>query len=157
MPSLKPLTIKPSFNLRSISARGLGLAIEHLPCCILTVVAASIGIPFLSHNPVLELGFAVGGAMIGEYVGHKYIFNKHCGHSSHQHEGRKDTAKRYAIALAIGLTTWGAHQAFFHKHSDAHDVHAREAVHAEQVVTGQVVTGQPATPTAVPARPQPRP
>lgn len=152
MPPLKLLTIRPSFNLRSLSARGLGLAIEHLPCCILTVVAASIGIPFLSHNPVLELGFAVGGAMIGEYVGHKYIFNKHCGHGGHSHEERTDTAKRYAIALAIGLTTWGAHQVFFHKHSDAHDTHVAEAMHAEQVITGQ-----PATPTTVPAHPQPRP
>ena len=152
MPILKSVTLKPTFNLRSLSARGLGLAIEHLPCCILTVVAASIGIPFFSHNPVLELGFAVGGAMIGEYVGHKYIFNKHCGHGDHHHEGRKDIAKRYAIALAIGLTTWGAHQAFFHKHSDTHEVHAAEAAHAHDVVTAQS-----ATPTTVPARPQPRP
>lgn len=152
MPTPKPLTIKPSFNLRSLSARGLGLAIEHLPCCILTVVAASIGIPFLSHNPLLELGFAVGGAMIGEYVGHKYIFNKHCGHGGHSHESRNAVAKRYAIALAIGLTTWGAHQLFFHKQTDTHVHHAAEAVHAEQVVTGK-----PATPTTVPARPQPQP
>ena len=115
-------SLKTSFNLRSLSARSLGLAIEHLPCCILTVVAASIGIPFLSHNPVLELGFAIGGAMIGEYVGHKYIFNRHCG--NHSHEGRSHTARRYAIALAIGLTTWGAHQMIFHTDRHAEHGHA---------------------------------
>ncbi len=153
MPALKT-TLKPSFNLRSLSARGLGLAIEHLPCCILTVVAASIGIPFLSHNPLLELGFAIGGAVTGEYIGHKYIFNKHCAHGGHSHEGRKDVAKRYAIALAIGLTTWGAHQALFHKHSDAHHdtYHAAEAAHAREVITGQ-----PAMPTAAPAHRPPQP
>lgn len=148
MPAIKIL--KPTFNIRSLSARGLGLAIEHLPCCLLTVVAASIGIPFLSHNPALELGFAVGGAMIGEYIGHKYIFNKQCAHGGHGHESRKDTAKRYAIALAIGLTTWGAHQAFFHKPSEHN--HHEHAAHAEHVQ--QVITGQSAMPTAVQA---PRP
>lgn len=152
MPALKLSTLKPSFNLRSLSARSLGLAIEHLPCCILTVVAASIGIPFLSHNPLLELGFAVGGAMIGEYVGHKYIFNKHCGHAGHDHESRKSVAKRYAIALAIGLTTWGAHQALFHKNSHPHETHASEVAHAHEVITGQ-----PATPTAAPVRQPPQP
>lgn len=148
MTTLKLSSIKSSFNLRSLSARGLGLAIEHLPCCILTVIAASIGIPFLRHNPAIELGFAVGGALIGEYVGHKYIFNKRCVHPGHSHETRRHAAGRYALALAIGLSTWGLHQAFFHKHPHEQDPRAmREAAHAQQVIAGP-----PATPRAAPAR-----
>lgn len=132
MRTLRFSILRPSFNLRSVSARGLGLAIEHLPCCLLTVAASMIGIPFLSHNAALELGFAIGGALIGEYVGHKYFFKKSCGDGTHTHS---HTARRYAIALAIGLATWGAHQVFLHHDHDS-------------VVTVQ----RPATPTSAPAR-----
>jgi hypothetical protein len=91
-------------------ARGLALMIEHAPCCLLTAIAATIGLPLLNHNPVIELGFAIGGAMIGEYVGHRYILRHTCP-ETHAH-----TVQRYAIALAIGLITWGLHQILFHQH-----------------------------------------
>ncbi|MES2729627.1 MAG: hypothetical protein V4621_05970 [Pseudomonadota bacterium] len=93
-----------------IKSRSLALLIEHMPCCLLTAVAASVGLPLLRHNPPLEFAFAIGGAMIGEFIGHRYILQ-------HDHpETKAHRGQRYMIALAIGLITWGLHQLLFHKH-----------------------------------------
>lgn len=97
-------------RLARLKAQSLALVIEHAPCCLLTAIAATIGLPLLNHNPIIELGFAIGGAMIGEYVGHRYILRHTCPETRHH------TLQRYAIALAIGLITWGLHQILFHAH-----------------------------------------
>lgn len=137
--------LRSIFNWHGMSGKAIALVLEHLPCCLLSVAAAAVGIPFLNHNTLLELGFAIGGAIAGEYIGHKYIFKKYC--ADHTAE---PAARRYAIALAIGLTTWGAHQIFLHepaeRHASAHD-HGH-AIH-------QTVTASAAMPTSVPVRPQP--
>ncbi len=103
---------QPTFRSRwaRLKAQTLALTIEHAPCCLLTAVAASIGLPLLRHNPLIELGFAMGGALIGEFVGHRYILrHTHC-------ETVRHVWQRYLIALAIGLITWGLHQILFHEH-----------------------------------------
>lgn len=148
MTEVKTIQIKPPLRLRNLSARGLGLAIEHLPCCILTVIAASIGIPFLSHNPVIELGFAIGGAFVGEYIGHKFIFKHHCnGDACHRAESRRHMLSRYVIALAIGLSTWAAHQVVFHHHSPLEEFREYQAAHSH----AETPSAQQAMPTATPA------
>lgn len=114
---VRHLNVWPSFNMASIKTKGVALIIEHAPCCILSVAAGLIGVSSLNHNPVLELGFAVGGAITGEYLGHKYFF-KNC-----QHDSVSDkiaVIKRYGIALSFGLLTWGAHQIIFHDHGHHH-------------------------------------
>ncbi len=129
------------FNWHGMSGKAIALVLEHLPCCLLSIGAAAVGIPFLNHNTYLELGFAIGGAIAGEYIGHKYIFKKHCdGHAA------TPAGRRYAIALAIGLTTWGAHQVFLHEPAERH---AHHETHAD------VVTASVARPTSAPA-PLPR-
>ena len=102
------------FNYNSFKTKGLTLLIEHAPCCILSFAAGFIGISALNHNPVLELGFAMGGAIIGEYVGHKFFVKSH----THKGTGLKSFTKRYSVALAFGLASWGVHQALFHEHQD---------------------------------------
>jgi hypothetical protein len=52
------------FSLASVKTKGLTLAIEHAPCCLLSFAAGFIGIAALNHNPVIELGFAIGGAFM---------------------------------------------------------------------------------------------
>ena len=95
---------------KHLGARALALIIEHTPCCLLTILAASIGLPLLRHNPLIEFGFAIGGALVGEYIGHRYILR-------HTHpETPAHKRQRYMIALAIGLTTWAIHQILFHQH-----------------------------------------
>lgn len=109
MPAISATQRRFRPTLHGMSGKGLGLLIEHLPCCLLSLAAAAIGIPFLNHNSVLELGFAVGGALLGEYIGHRFIFKKTCHTGTSAHGIR-----RYSLALAIGLVTWGLHQAFLH-------------------------------------------
>lgn len=100
----------------------ISLCIEHLPCCLLSAMAGFLSIPWFNHNPLIELGFAVGGALIGEYIGHR-IF---CAHD-HKQTARK-TLLRYAFALAIGIASWGVHQVLFHDHSGHNNV--KSDIHA---------------------------
>jgi len=105
------MDIDTNLKWNSIKTRGTALIIEHTPCCLLSFAAASIGVSILNHNPILELGFAIGGAIIGEHLGHRYFFKK-CHLESNSN--RITIAKRYGVALAFGLATWGAHQVLFH-------------------------------------------
>jgi len=89
--------------------------IEHAPCCILSFAAGFIGLPILNHNPIVELGFAFGGAVAGEYIGHKYFVKNH----THK-PGWKSTVRRYGLSLVFGLASWGVHQAVFHDHAHDH-------------------------------------
>lgn len=102
-------------------SKGLALLIEHAPCCLLSLLSGLIGIHALNHNPLLEFGFAVGGAIVGEYIGHRYFHGAaEAATGTHvPHFRRHDTLKRYGLALAIGLFTWGLHQQFFHGHHDS--------------------------------------
>lgn len=104
--------LRMQFNLQAVKTKGLTLMIEHAPCCLLSIVGGLVGVSAFNHNPVLELGFALGGAVVGEYIGHKY-FAKNCTHKS----DFRTTAKRYGLSLAFGLASWGAHQAFLHDHT----------------------------------------
>jgi hypothetical protein len=116
--------LKTHFNLRSVKTKGLTLLIEHGPCCILSVAAGFIGLPMLAHNPVLELGFAIGGAFTGEYIGHRLFHRKSEGHKPPVSRWR-----RYGVALAFGLASWGIHQAVFHKDAHPHDHHEHHHHH----------------------------
>lgn len=107
--------LKLEFNLKAIKTKALTLLIEHGPCCILSFAAGFIGLPFLNHNPMVELGFAFGGAIAGEYIGHKY-FEK-----NHTHKlGWKATVRRYGLSLVFGLASWGVHQVAFHEDPTEH-------------------------------------
>lgn len=112
--------INVKFNASALKTKGLSLLIGHGPCCGLSFVAGLMAIPGFSHNPLIELCFALGGAAAGEYVGHKYFVKEHA-HKS----GWKPTAKRYGLSLLFGLAAWGVHQAVFHNHDHDHD-HATE-------------------------------
>lgn len=122
---MKLPSLKTHFNLRSLKTKGLTLLIEHLPCCILSVAAGFIGLPLLNHNPVIELGFAIGGAITGEYVGHKY-FLKHKHPETTMHQFR-----RYGLSLLFGLASWGLHQKLFHHHHDEDHHHKEHHDHAQ--------------------------
>lgn len=114
--------------MKSFKTRGLTLLIEHSPCCILSFAAGLVGISFLNHNPMLELGFALGGAVVGERIGH-HIFHK----GEHHHHGWKDTARRYGLSLMFGLASWGVHQQFLHNdHHHAHNGAAQTTYIAAQ-------------------------
>jgi hypothetical protein len=126
---LKLTSVRFQFNINSIKTKGLTLLIEHSPCCLLAFAAGFLGLPLLNHNPAIELGFAVAGAFIGEYIGHNYLFKKSCQSHSHD-EGLKGRMKRYGLALAFGLASWGLHQAFLHEPADhAGHAHAPAAQH----------------------------
>lgn len=98
------------FDRRHLPAKSLALLIEHAPCCLLSVAAASLGLPFFNHNPVLEFAFALAGAVAGEWIGHRFILKAHL--HSHPH----GLLRRYGLALGIGLATWALHQVFVHGH-----------------------------------------
>ena len=116
--------LKRAFNMSSIKTKALTLLIEHGPCCIFTAVAGFAGLPFLNHNPVLEFGFAMGGAVLGEYIGHRIFHNK-----GHQHHNVPHY-KRYGLALMFGIASWGAHQILLHDHSahahEPHEIHRHD-------------------------------
>lgn len=121
--------LRTRFNLSAIKTKGLTLLIEHGPCCLLSAAAGFIGVSTFNHNPILELGFALGGAVAGEYLGHKY-FAKNCHHGA----GWKSTAKRYGLSLMFGLASWGVHQAVFHDHNhDEHDHHSQVIEQTDKV------------------------
>lgn len=124
------IALRQHFNLRSLKTKGLTLLIEHGPCCILSAAAGFIGVHGLAHNPMLELGFAVGGAFAGEYIGHR-LFHKGKDHGG----GRWQGARRYALALAFGLASWGVHQKVFHKHDHDHGTcHGHDHTHVHAAV-----------------------
>lgn len=105
--------------MSALKTKGLTLLIEHGPCCILSLAAGFIGISAFNHNPALELAFAFGGAIAGEYIGHKLFDKKH----THK-PGWKSKAKRYGLALVFGLASWSVHQAVFHNKEDDHHTHS---------------------------------
>lgn len=115
------LNIRPAFNGASIKTKALTLLIEHSPCCLLSVAAGFIGIPGMAHNPAIELALAIGGAIIGETVGHR-LFHKKSAES--RAEGYKKTLRRYGLSCLFGLASWGVHQTLLHKGSDNHNKHA---------------------------------
>lgn len=119
------MSLRSHFSLASIKTKGLTLAIEHSPCCLLSFAAGFIGVAALHHNPLLELGFAIGGALIGDHVAHKYI-KKDCVHN-HTNWGK---VKRYSLSVCFGLASWGAHQLLLHDHM--HDTHAEPVPYVEQ-------------------------
>ena len=129
---MKLQSLIPHFNLSAIKTKGLTLLIEHAPCCILSFAAGFVGIAAINHNPILELSFALGGALVGEHIGHKYFSKKH------EHKGLASNIKRYSIALAFGIASWGVHQALFHDHDhqqlQLHNLlsHAHDLVHHPQ-------------------------
>lgn len=131
------IALRQHFNLRSIKTKGLTLLIEHGPCCILSAAAGFIGVHGLAHNPMLELGFAVGGAFAGEYIGHRLF------HKGHDHEKQgtapwKGKVRRYALALTFGLASWGVHQQLFHKHDHDHDTcHGHDHTHVHAAVAAK--------------------
>lgn len=123
---LTPKSLRISFNMSAIKTKGLTLLIEHAPCCLLSLAAGFIGLSAFNHNPVLELGFALGGAVVGEHIGHKYFAKKH----THK-PGWKSQAKRYGLSLLFGLTSWGGHQVAFHDDHD-HSAHPTEVQESHQ-------------------------
>lgn len=94
--------------------RSVPLIIEHLPCCVLSFLAGFVGVAFLHHNPVLELAFAIGGALIGEKLAHKFFLTQENCPCDDNHSSSKYKLKGYALAITIGVISWGIHQIFFH-------------------------------------------
>ncbi|MCS5596320.1 MAG: hypothetical protein VYC19_11380 [Pseudomonadota bacterium] len=121
------MNLRSHFSFASAKSKALTLAIEHAPCCLLSFAAGFVGIAALNHNPLIELGFAIGGAFIGDHVSHRY-FNKNC-QTSQTKWGR---AKRYSLTLCFGLASWGAHQMLFHDDHVHHD-HMTPPAHVEEV------------------------
>jgi hypothetical protein len=113
------------FNWASFKSKSLTLLIEHSPCCLLSFASGFLGVSVLNHNPVLELGFALSGALIGDHIGHKY-FNQDCCKDDKKSENK---LRRYALALSFGLASWGAHQMFFHDHDEVNAGSPDAAIH----------------------------
>lgn len=70
--------------------------------------------------------------MIASAIGCEYFFHKRfCRNAAaltgiNPHVKKHDTAKRYAIALSIGLCSWEIHQQLFHHHDEHKSViHAK--------------------------------
>ena len=124
--------LKNAFNLRSMGTKALTLTIEHAPCCILSFAAGFVGLPLLNHNPTIELGFALGGAVIGEHIGHKLFSKNH----SHGH-GWGSKIKRYGLALSFGVASWGVHQTFFHDHQNHDNTHSHEIHDCNHPITDE--------------------
>ena len=127
------MTLAGKLTFNRIKKTSLTLTIEHAPCCLLSFGAGFIGIPFMYHNPVLELGFAMGGAMAGEYIGHKYL----CRPANEQPFSKKHSiVRRYGLSLIFGVASWGAHQVLFHDHGHEHAHHDnnghQDHTHAEK-------------------------
>jgi hypothetical protein len=118
------MNLRTHFNLASFKTKGLTLLIEHSPCCLLSFASGFVGMSALAHNPALELGFALGGALIGDHIGHKYL-NKDCCKDDKKVDNK---LRRYSLALCFGLASWGAHQVLIHDH-DTHSVEPHEIIH----------------------------
>ena len=97
--------------------------LKEMPCLTLAIVGATVGMGFLSHNPVIEFGIAIVGAIVGETIAHK-IFKPSCHDrhncATHAHKSwRDEMVKRYGLALLFGVLTWGVHQYVLHENNDA--------------------------------------
>ncbi len=106
------------FNVQNAKGKALAFTLEHSPCCLLSVAGSALGIQVLNHNPHIELAFAIGGAVTGEYIGHRFFCAGH-------HRKIGQTIKSYGIALAFGLATWSIHQEVFHDHEQGETAHHR--------------------------------
>lgn len=94
--------------------RGVALVLEHMPCCILSFVAGFVGVSVLHHNPVLELGFAIGGALVGEKLAHKFFLTQENCPCDDNHNSDNYKIKGYSLAIAIGVSSWAIHQVLVH-------------------------------------------
>ena len=112
-----------------IGAKTAAVAIEHLPCCGISFAtgflphASLFGMQLhaLNHNPGLEFGMMVAAAVGCEYAfNHRFCRNAKAITGASPHFKKHDTAKRYALALSIGLASWGIHQKLFHHHHEEH-------------------------------------
>lgn len=107
-----------SFSARNLKSKSIAFLIEHSPCCLLSFAAGFVGLPMLYHNPRIELAFAIVGAVLGEYLGHRWF---HKDGSCHHETCIRGVMRRYAFSLLIGLASWGLHQKLFHHaHDDDH-------------------------------------
>lgn len=106
-------TVRNKMRLPALKQGAVTLIIEHSPCCLLAFVAGFAGIAFLNHNPLIELGFALGGALIGKKIGQRY-FHAICCSNAENLPFIGLTARQVMIALSIGLLSWGAHQMLVH-------------------------------------------
>ena len=106
-------TLKYKCRPAALKQSGLTLVIEHSPCCLLAFVAGFIGISFLYHNPVLELGFAMGGAVIGKRIGQKY-FQTQCCDDTRPLPYIGLTVKDCGFAFVFGGISWALHQILVH-------------------------------------------
>lgn len=104
--------------------------LKEAPCLGLAVVGATIGMGILAHNPRIELGIAILGAIVGETIAHKILKPScHDRHDCSKHapqSWRHEMVKRYSLALIFGILTWGGHQYLLHDTQDAqnHTYHA---------------------------------
>ena len=122
------MNIAAHFNKESLKTKGFTLLLEHSPCCLLIFGAGVLGAySAFNHNPVLEFGFAVGGAIAGEHFGHKW-FHKECCID----ETWRGTVKRYSMALCFGVASWGAHQVLLHDHNDTEEHNHQITQHIHQ-------------------------
>jgi hypothetical protein len=106
-------TVKSKMSLPAFKQGALTLLIEHSPCCLLAFFAGFVGIAFLYHNPLIELGFALGGALIGKKIGQRY-FHSTCCSDTDNIPFIGLTGRQVMIALLIGLLSWSAHQGLVH-------------------------------------------
>ena len=113
---MKPSNLRAVFNWESIKSKGLSLFIKEVPCLGLSF-ASALGVSNFNHDPCVELAVAIGVAIGFEYIEHKYFPQIQPLISGF---GPLSIAKRYGLALAIGVAGWGLHQAAFH-HDDNHD------------------------------------
>jgi len=105
--------IKNKIDAASVKQTSVTLLIEHSPCCLLAFAAGFVGISFLSHNPLIELSFALFGAVIGKRIGHKY-FHKACCRNDQKIPFIGLNKKHLIFALAFGFASWAIHQILIH-------------------------------------------
>lgn len=114
--------MKNNFNINALATRASSVVATHIPCCGLAFAASAIGIPIAIH-PAAELAIAVTGAIVGDRVAHKFLNTSCC-----EAEAKNASLfKKYKGPVAIGILSWGLHQAYFHDHSahegESHDTH----------------------------------
>lgn len=114
-------TLTRHFTLSNMRRYGVPFMIQHAFCCFLPILGAVLGasIPGV-HNPFLELGLALGGAVLGVQID-KALHHKNLHDCECHEEGEKvkqnpfmRLLKTYGLPLIFAFGVWAIHIAVFH-------------------------------------------
>ena len=143
--------MKFEFTVATLGGKTAPYLLKEIPCLAFSSAATVFGIPFINHNPGLELATSLTTAVGIEYLSHKapHLLPKFMRPKDASAPEKTEAEKKalglplhaWGMALAFSLASWGIHQEVFHDHGHDHghhhkhenEDHENNAVHHEKM------------------------